>query len=211
MRWPDSIFLLMAVLALAGGQARAQEAASSGAESAEAETPGAAEEEAKPEKEQNVDVGQTDLGGLDRLLPVGRAAHKVTLPSVDEEGRLTSVTTIAKITRLDQDNFLLEKVDLTSLDYDHSDPATGQPEKTEMKIVTGTYNYATKILTSDKPVRIRKPNMQLVGESLIYDSAAGHAVMKGHSVLVLMTLQVSETAAPESAPDDPTPTNPKPQ
>lgn len=221
MRWRDSILLIGAALALAGGEMRAQETPAGVAPAADgpseaAETADTAEP-AKKEKTQQVEVGQTDLGGLDKLLPIGKTARKVTLPAVDAQNRLSSVTTIAKITRLDQENFLLDKVDITSLDHDHPDPATGQPEKTEMKIASGTYNHSTKILASDRPFSIRWPTMHLAGQTLIYDSLAGHALIKGHSQLLIAPPRPPAGAAspspaePAPSPGDSTPTDPQPQ
>lgn len=221
MRWRDSIWLIAAALALAGGEARAQAAAPSVDPAADGQNEAAGEpdtaETGKTEKGQPVEVGQADFAGIDKLLPIGKTARKVTLPAVDAQNRLSSVTTIGKITRLDQENFLLDKVDITSLNHDRPDPATGQAEKTEMKIASGTYNHSTKILASDRPFSIRWPTMHLSGQTLIYDSLAGHALIKGHSQLLMAPPTPpadpasSSPAEPAPSPGSPTPTDPKPQ
>jgi hypothetical protein len=148
-----------------------------------------------------MELGTSDLGGLNALLPVGKSARKVIVPSIDEEGVLTSVTRMAKITRIDEDHFALENVVLTSFDAENTDPATGQPETTVVKISKGMYIASKKQLVSERPVHISRPGLEMTGESLIYWSVEGHAILKGHTEAIL-------TDMPSPSSDDSTPAVP---
>lgn len=158
---------------------------------------------APPVAGQDMPVAVSDLTSLNRLLPVGKTAHRVTVPTVDEEGHLTSVITMGSITRLDEENFRLEKVVLTSFEPAAAPdgqlaPATAAPEETVIRLVEATYHAPTRVLISEKPVTVRKPTIFLSGNSLHYDSAAGRAVMKGQTRAILTEL------APPDPPDEPT-------
>ncbi|MFN0126469.1 MAG: hypothetical protein ACKV19_07290 [Verrucomicrobiales bacterium] len=156
-----------------------------------------------PAARQDVPVAVSDLTSLNRLLPVGKTALRVTVPTVDEEGHLTSVITMGSITRLDEENFRLEKVVLTSFEPaavpdGELASATTAPEQTVIRLVDATYHAPTRVLASEKPVTVRKPTIFLSGSSLHYDSAVGRAVMKGQTRAIL-----TEIAPPEPL-DEPT-------
>jgi len=134
---------------------------------------------------QPVPVAASDLSSLNRLLPVGKTARKVTVPTVDEEGRLTSVVTMGAITRIDEDHFDLEKVVLTSFDHGEEKGPSASPDQTVITLITARYHAPTRVLVSDRPVTVRKPNLLLKGDSLHYDSASGRSFIKGHSLLLI--------------------------
>ena len=141
-----------------------------------------------------VQVAVADLSSLNRLLPVGKTARKVTVPTVDEEGRLTSLVTMGSITRLDEETFLLKKVVLTSFERVAGEPAGTVPDQTVITLIDGRYHTPTRVLVSDRRVTIRKPTLFMSGDSLHYDSAAGRALMKGKSTTLI-------TDAPRLQPD----------
>jgi hypothetical protein len=168
---------------------------------------------------QDMPVAISDLTSLDRLLPVGKTALRVTVPTVDEEGRLTSVITMGSITRLDEENFRLEKIVLTSFEpagAGNEDPATAAaaPEETVIRLVDATYHAPTRVLVSEKPVTVRKPTIFLSGTSLHYDSAAGRAVMKGQTRAILTELappDPSDETAEEPTDDEDDEMTPEPK
>ena len=144
---------------------------------------------------QPVVVAASDLSSLNRLLPVGKTARRVTVPTVNEEGVLTSLVTMGAITRLDDENFLLEDVVLTSFDRP-TEEGTTSDEATIITLISGRYHAPTRFLHSDQEVSIRKPGLVMTGDSLQYDSAAGIALMKGKTKALI-------TDAPSPAPDSP--------
>jgi hypothetical protein len=150
-------------------------------------SPGKPQDEPKPQEEPGrpVPVAASDLSSLNRLLPIGKTARKVTVPTVDEAGRLTSVVTMGSITRIDEDQFELEKVVLTSFDHGDDEGTATVPEKTVITLITARYHAPTRVLVSDRPVTVRKPNLLLKGDSLHYDSASGRSFIKGHSLLLI--------------------------
>jgi hypothetical protein len=153
--------------------------------------------------ENAVAVAASDLSSLDRLLPVGKTARKVTVPTVDEEGLLTSVVTMGSITRLDEDNFSLEKVVMTSYDEAASASSTAERSRTVIRLLSARYHAPTRVLVSDEPVTIQKPTLFMSGDSLRYDSAAGRAVIKGNAkALIMETPRVEPDPEPDEAGDD---------
>ena len=144
---------------------------------------------------QPVAVAASDLSSLNRLLPVGKTARRVTVPTVNVEGVLTSLVTMGAITRLDDENFLLEDVVLTSFGRPVEEGTTSD-EATIITLISGRYHAPTRFLHSDQEVSIRKPGLVMTGDSLQYDSAAGIALMKGKTKALI-------TDAPSPAPDSP--------
>ena len=144
---------------------------------------------------QPVAVAASDLSSLNRLLPVGKTARRVTVPTVNEEGVLTSLVTMGAITRLDDENFLLEDVVLTSFGRPVEEGTTSD-EATIITLISGRYHAPTRFLHSDQEVSIRKPGLVMTGDSLQYDSAAGIALMKGKTKALI-------TDAPSPAPHSP--------
>jgi hypothetical protein len=151
----------------------------------EAGGPAVSAKKSQEEPGQPVPVAASDLSSLNRLLPIGKTARKVTVPTVDEAGRLTSVVTMGSITRIDEDQFDLEKVVLTSFDHGDDEGTATVPEKTVITLISARYHAPTRVLVSDRPVTVRKPNLLLKGDSLHYDSASGRSFIKGHSLLLI--------------------------
>ena len=149
----------------------------------------------EPSPGQPVAVAASDLSSLNRLLPVGKTARRVTVPTVNEEGVLTSLVTMGAITRLDDENFLLEDVVLTSFGRP-AEEGTTSDEATIITLISGRYHAPTRFLHSDQEVSIRKPGLVMTGDSLQYNSAAGIALMKGKTKALI-------TDAPSPDPDSP--------
>lgn len=149
-----------------------------------------------------VAVASSDLSSLDRLLPIGKSARKVTIPTVDDDGRLESVVTMGTITRVDQENFELEKVVLTSFDKPDSAAADAPPTTTVITLLSARYHAPTRVLVSDQRVTIRKPTLFLSGDSLRYDSATGNAHIIGKSYTLITEAPREEAAPPPDELDD---------
>lgn len=179
LKWAAGLALLAGPVV---GQSAGEATATPGAGKPAPATPVKADAEATG---QAVEVAASDLSSLNRLLPVGKTARKVTVPTVDETGQLTSVVTMGAITRIDEDNFELEKVVLTSFDIvDGAAPGT-VPDQTVITLITARYHAPTRVLVSDRPVTIRKPALFMTGDSLRYESAAGRALIKGKSMALI--------------------------
>jgi hypothetical protein len=165
-------------------------------------SPARTSSEASPDENapgQSVQVATSDLSSLNRLLPIGKTARKVTVPTVDEEGRLTSVVTMGAITRVDEDNFDLEKVVLTSYDQPDAETPAAAPSTTVITLINARYHAPTRLLVSERPVTIRKPTLFLTGDSLRYDSAAGRALMKGNTRAIITDAPRLDPAADADA------------
>lgn len=119
------------------------------------------------------------LGGMDQLLPVGKTALEVTVPTLDDLGRLVSLTEIERVTRTDDTHFRLEGLTLTSFEPERLDPGTGRPLATQIRIEAGLYDATARTLTTETPCAIQKPEFLLNGQGLVYDSQSGVGVVKG--------------------------------
>lgn len=172
---------------------------------------------------QTVQIAPSDFSSLNRLLPIGKTARKVTVPTVDEEGRLTSVVTMGAITRVDEDNFDLEKVVLTSFDHPDQSVPGASPEQTVITLIRARYHAPTRVLVSDRVFTLRKPTLFMTGDSLQYDSATGGARIKGKSMALITDaprldvpmeeVESTEEEEDEAAEEDPSAeptTEPKP-
>lgn len=146
---------------------------------------------------QTVEVAASDLSSLNRLLPIGKTARKVTVPTVDEEGRLTSVVTMGSITRVDEENFDLEKVVLTSFDPPDQAVPGASPDQTVITLIRARYHAPTQVLVSDRVFTLRKPALFMTGDSLQYDSATGRARIKGKSMALITDAPRLDTAVGE--------------
>lgn len=194
-----------ACLLLLAGRLVAQSPGPSAGAAAEADAPAAtpapaAAAAASPEAEaagQTVEVAASDLSSLNRLLPIGKTARKVTVPTVDEEGRLTSVVTMGSITRVDEENFDLEKVVLTSFDPPDQAGPGAPPDQTVITLIRARYHAPTQVLVSDRVFTLRKPTLYMTGDSLQYDSATGRARIKGKSMALITDAPRLDTAPEE--------------
>jgi hypothetical protein len=153
---------------------------------------------------------------LDRLIPIGKSSEKVTLPSFDENGHLTSLINIDRVKRLDADRFSLEG--LTLLEYPPPEaPAVPGAEvkkkknlraNTRMDLLTGELHQSTQTISSDRRTRIIKPEFEIVGDSLNYRTSDGVGLMRGNVQLLLR----EATATKKSVISEnmtPVPTDPK--
>lgn len=195
--------LLVPAAAQEAGPAPAAAAKAASAAADPGKGPKAGEGKApEAEANQTVAVASSDLSSLDRLLPVGKSARKVTVPTVDEDGRLESVVTMGTITRVDEENFDLQKVVLTS--FDKPDPAvpSAPPSATVITLLTARYHAPTRVLVSDQRVTIRKPTLFLSGDSLRYDSATGNAHILGKSYALITEAPRIEPEPPAEDADD---------
>jgi hypothetical protein len=179
MRWFDSLLAGLTVLVINPATLAAPNPP---------EQPPASPRAAQPSTQKTaraVPVNPAALGGLDQLLPVGKSAEGVKLPTLSEEGRLLSVTRIEKVTRIDEENYGIEGLRIVSFDPERLDPQTGKPLSTTMEVLKGTYHGPTKTLKSDHPCKMTKPEFDLTGDSLVYQSAEGIGVMKGNVKMII--------------------------
>ncbi len=133
---------------------------------------------------------------MDNLLEVGKTISSVKVPSVDEKGHMTSLNRFDKVTRIDAETFALEGATLIS--FEASKEKAQPEESTEpvppaappspvmvVQFSVGTYHQGSGVLHSDEPARIVKPEFDLTGDSLTYDSKNGTGHMRGNVRMVL--------------------------
>jgi hypothetical protein len=139
---------------------------------------------------------------LDRLIPIGKSSEKVTLPSFNETGQLTSLINIDRVTRLDADRFSLHG--LTLMEYDPttapkpSTEAAGDKKNTaqpttRMDLLDGVLLQSSQTIISDRRSRIVKPEFEIVGDSLNYRASDGVGHMRGRVQLLLRDNAASPT------------------
>ena len=164
-----------------------------------------------------VELPGPSLGGVEKMLPVGRSAEKLVIPVLDELGRVASMTKIGKLTRRDETTYFLE--DVQTVSYDHGTPdAAGRPATTMVQMTDAVFDRVHQKLESDKPVKIHQPEGSIDGpQGMIYDMTTGLGTVKGRSVTRIPGSAAAATPPPElpdeppadDAADEPAPTTPE--
>ncbi len=164
-----------------------------------------------------VELPGPSLGGVEKMLPIGRAAEKLVIPVLDEFGRIASMTKIGKLTRRDETTYFLEDVQTVSYDHGKVD-AAGRPATTSVHMTDALFDRIRQKLESDKPVQINQPEGSIDGpQGMIYDMTTGLGTVKGRSVTRIPESAAAPPPAPElpdeppadDAPDEPSPTTPE--
>ncbi len=146
-----------------------------------------------------------------KMLPLGEKHLVLEIPSF-KEGIPSSTLRAASMTRMDDDNMFLEKMDIRL----YGPPS--QPEKDmRVQLKTAIYHMPTQILASDERSRISRVDFDLQGDSMIFDTATGQGKMVGNVKMVIynassfMKGSKDAEAGPEAAkPDDKKGKNDKP-
>ncbi len=190
------------------------------------EPPATAEVRSVPASSQDNPAPRTNataeggLGSLDTLLPVGKSARKLIIPSLDDRQRLASLVKIDKVTRVDEEHLALRDIKFSTFEYDEGHP-DAPPTETIVRLITATYHLPTKVLTSREFTRITKPGLVMTGTGLIYDAVKDIALLSGPGEGILesepsaeentnheeedASSSEEETPAPEPVPTSPAP------
>ncbi len=105
-------------------------------------------------------------------IPLKRDAKGVKLPYFDTEGKLQMNFAIALATRIDNEHLGMKDVKLETYADD------GSLEMT-FEIPTSILDLNTRVITSDKPVTIRRTDFELTGETMTFNTETRSGKLAG--------------------------------
>jgi hypothetical protein len=114
-----------------------------------------------------------------KMLPIGKEHEGLEIPSF-KNGAPSSTVRAASMTRLDDENMFLKKMDIRMF---------GPPDETEkdmrVQLRTATYHMPSNVVASEERSRISRADFDLQGDSLIFDTATGQGKMVGNVTMVI--------------------------
>lgn len=132
-------------------------------------------------------------------MPTGRGATGIKIPYRNTEGKLTLRYTIGKATKVDESH--MEMSDLTVETFDEN----GDPELT-MDLPTSTMDLTTWVITAYQPVKIKRDDFELTGNTMIFNTRTKQGGLGGNVHMLIYNL----FDEPEKAPDAAAPGSDKP-
>ena len=117
------------------------------------------------------------LGPFGRMLPVGQRNLDVKIPSF-KDGRPNSLMRAGSMTRLDDDNMAIEKMDIRMF-------GLTKDRDVRVQLITGTYNMPSQILSSEERSRISREDFQMEGDSMVFDTKTQQGKMTGNVRMVI--------------------------
>ncbi len=117
------------------------------------------------------------LGPFGRMLPVGQRNLDVKIPSF-RDGRPNSLMRAGSMTRLDEDNMAIEKMDIRMFG-----PTKDRDVRVQLK--TATYHMPSATLSSEQRSRISREDFQMEGDSMVFDTKTQQGKMTGNVRMVI--------------------------
>lgn len=117
---------------------------------------------AAKEKEQKNAKPQTPPK-FDVMIPIKHDAKGVKLPYFNTEGKLQMLFHIEVATRIDNDHLKMKMMKMQTFDAD------GKPEMT-IEMPTSILDLNTRVITSKEPVKIRRTDFEITGETMTFDT-----------------------------------------
>ena len=198
------------ILLAAGGffPAHGQEAAQAVKAKGGKAKPAAAKAETKP-----VDAGSANAGlkAFGQMIPLGSRSRGVRIPAFDN-GKPSSLIIADAMTRVDDNRLFLENMVINVY-------AEKKEEDMRIDMKTGTYNMDHQILSSTERSRVSRPDFQIEGDGMVYDTKTAQGKMVGNIEMIIfdasaasqkMNIQTSGKAATSGpkSPDQQPPGNP---
>lgn len=111
-------------------------------------------------------------------IPLKRDAKGVKLPYFDTDGKLQMNFDIELATRIDNEHLQMKAAKLETYNAD------GALEMT-VEIATSILDLNTRVITSDKPVTIRRTDFELTGENMTFDTQTRAGKLLGKVRMVI--------------------------
>jgi hypothetical protein len=142
------------------------------------------------------------LGGFGKLLPLGQKNIDVKIPSF-KDGRPSSLLRAGSMTRIDDENMLMEKLDIRLYGLQ-------QDKDVRVQLITGTYHMPTQVLGSEQRSRISRADFEIEGDTMIFDTRTQQGKMTGNVQMIIFDSDsLMGATAEEPAPVEKT-ASPKP-
>jgi hypothetical protein len=129
-----------------------------------------------------------------RMVPLGVESKGVVIPSFDENGRRASLITADVMRRIDSERLYAEKLTVQMFNADPS-------KDLRIDLKTAFYQMAGGILRSTERARVSRPDFEIEGDNLIFDTVKNQGRMTGNIRMVIFdTGTLSGEGKPPSEP-----------
>ncbi|MBL9133124.1 MAG: hypothetical protein JNG86_18080 [Verrucomicrobiaceae bacterium] len=120
-----------------------------------------------------VNKSASAFAAIARSVPAGVENTDAVLPSFDATGRRTSLITARVIRRIDDDRLYAEGF---MLEQYNKDP----DQNVRIDLPAAHYHMGSGVLRSTERGKVSRPDMQIEGDSLIFDSQSNKGLMLGN-------------------------------
>ena len=131
------------------------------------------------------------LGAFGKLLPQGQKNLDVKIPSF-KDGMPSSTLRAASMTRLDDENMAMEKMDIRLY-------GPTRERDVRVQLITALYHMPSQILASETRSRVSREDFDLQGDSMVFDTQTQQGKMVGN---VRMIIHDASSLAPASKKDE---------
>lgn len=114
-------------------------------------------------------------------IPIGHDAKGVKLPYYGENGKLQMNFSIDSAFRLDANRLQMKMVKMETYGED------GKPEMS-IEMPASILDLTTRIVTSDEPVVIRRPEFEITGETMQFDTRTKSGKITGKTRMLIYKL-----------------------
>lgn len=192
------IFILLVVGGLC--LSTAQETAPAVKAKSEKAKSASVKEEVRPVEAAAANAGLKAFG---QMIPLGSRSRGVRIPAFDN-GKPSSLIIADAMTRVDDNRLFSEKLVIHVY-------AEKKEEDMRIDMKTGTYNMDQQILSSTERSRVSRPDFQIEGDGMVYDTKSAQGKMVGNVEMIIfdasaasqkMNIQTGGQAAPEKQKTD---------
>lgn len=111
-------------------------------------------------------------------LPIGHEAKGLVLPNFDMSGHLTGKLEAGTARRIDAENIQFSSLKMTTFtDEDTADLL--------IEMSSSTLNLKTRVISSKERTTVQKPDLNIVGDSMQYDTVSRLGKLVGHVKMVI--------------------------
>jgi hypothetical protein len=117
------------------------------------------------------------LKAFGQMIPLGSRSRGVRIPAFDK-GKPSSLIIADAMTRLDDESLMGEKMEIHIY-------AEKKEEDMRIDMKTGTYNMDQQILSSTERSRVSRPDFQIEGDSMVFDTKTSQGKMVGNVEMII--------------------------
>lgn len=191
------LFLIAGCLALAGGTvAQAQKEKGKPRDKGKMETKKKGDKDKSPEDKAEK---EKEARRMPFPLPIGHGGKGLAIPYLDGAARKTMNFSVGTAQRIDADRVDLGDTKIETFNED------AQPEMT-IDLPVSQINLTTRVITSAKPVQIKRSDFQLTGDGMEFDTLSKQGTVKGNVRMLIYNLaNETEPDAPAKPKEEPKP------
>lgn len=122
--------------------------------------------------------GNAGLNAFMQMIPLGAECEGAVIPSFDTTGKQTSLITAKVIRRVDDERLYAEGLVVQMFNANPKNDV-------RIDLHTAFYQMAGGVLRSTERSRVTRPDFQIEGDSLIFDTAKNQGRMTGNIRMVI--------------------------